>query len=88
MAAQERKVDVKLALRAYQHVVDHGVRDNGGYVHQGLHASTDPDGYSIALSDGTVTLRILFHHGFVLEPPQGKAIDRFLTRLARAGKRR
>ena len=82
----ERKIDVAQALRAYQHIVDHGERRTDGYVLEQLHASTDFDGYGVTLSDGVVHLRILFHNRFVLEPTQGKAVEQFLRRLGRIGK--
>ena len=82
-----RKVDVATALRAFQHVVDRGERTAGGHCYQGIHASTDFDGYTITLSDDRVRLRILFHNRFAIEPTQGKAVEQFLARLARLGKR-
>ena len=80
---KDRKVDVALALRAYQNVIDRGDRSGEGFVYEGLTASSDFDGYTVTLSDGVVSLRVLFHNKFQIEPTKGAAIDRFLTRLTR-----
>lgn len=86
MEAKDRKVDVRMALRAYQNITRLGERDGEGYKYDGLTASTDFDGYTVVISDGAVTLRIFFHHRFSIEPDKGKAIDQFLARLARVAK--
>jgi flavin-dependent dehydrogenase len=83
MEPRDRKVDIALALRAYQTVVDHGERDEEGFVYKGLRASTDFDGYTVTLSDGTISLQIYFHNRFSIEPSNGRAIDRFLALLHR-----
>lgn len=86
MEPKDRKVDVALALRAYQNILDHGQRDEDSFVYKGLRASTDFDGYTVTLSDGTITLRIFFHNRFAMEPNDGKAVDQFLLRLNRVAK--
>jgi hypothetical protein len=83
---KDRKVDVAQALRAYQNILDHGKRDEDGFVYRGLRASTDFDGYTVTLSDGVISLRIFFHNRFAIEPNNGKDVDQFLTRLKRVAK--
>ena len=83
MEPRDLKVDIALALRAYQTVLDHGERDEEGFVYKGLRASTDFDGYTVTLSDGTISLQIYFHNRFSIAPSNGRAIDRFLALLYR-----
>ncbi|MCR9258844.1 MAG: DUF3081 domain-containing protein [Pseudomonadaceae bacterium] len=83
MKPEDRKVDIALALRAYQTVLDNGEREEEGFVYKGLKASTDFDGYTVTLSDGTINLRIYFHNRFAIEPNNGRAVDRFLALLHR-----
>ncbi len=77
----ERKVDVAVALRAYQHIVNRSARCKDAYVMDELRARESFDGYTIILSDEHVTLRIFFHNRFAIEPAQGRVVERFLTRL-------
>ena len=81
--AKDRKVDVALALRAYQNILKFGERENGVFVYEGMTASTDFDGYTITLSDGSISLRVFFHNRFAMEPNKGRAVDQFLMRLKR-----
>lgn len=83
MEPADRKVDVSLALRAYQNILRLGEKDGDGYVFKGLRASTDFDGYTITLSDGVISLRVFFHNRFALEPTKGRAVEQFLLRLKR-----
>ncbi len=84
MEPKDRKVDITLALRAYQSVLDHGERIEEGFMYKGLRASTDFDGYTVTLSDGTISLQIYFHNRFAIEPNNnGRAVDRFLALLQR-----
>jgi hypothetical protein len=81
MEPPDRKLDLALALRAYQKIVDLGRRDGEVCEFGGLTAVTDFDGYTVSISDGIITLRVLFHSRFVFEPQEGRAIDQFLIRL-------
>ena len=83
MDVRERKVDVRLALKAYQAVVDRGERRDGGYHLDGLSAESDFDGYTVAISDGRVRVRVLFHSRVDVDSPSGKALEDFLGRLER-----
>ncbi len=84
MHESERKVDVRLALRAYQAVVDRGQRDDDGYRLGDLRVQADFDGYTVSLSDGRVTARVLFHSRVDVDAPSGKALEAFVDRLRRA----
>lgn len=84
MDRKERKVDVRLALRAFQAITERGTRRNGVSCLDGLHAETDFDGYTVTLSDGRVTVRVLFHSRVAVDAPSGKALEDFVARLERA----
>lgn len=81
MRELERKIDARVALLAYQKIVEKGERD-GDITRLGdLTARSDFDGYTIILSDGTVTARVLFHNKVAIDTPNGKALERFVQRL-------
>lgn len=79
----EEKVNIKQALRVYQKIATQGSRHEDGFKWQGLHASSDFDGYTVYLSDGTTSLTLYFHNKFSLDSPGTKATATFLQRLAR-----
>ena len=45
-------------------------------------ALTDPDGYGVTLTDGTVSARVLFHNRVAIQTPSSRALMRFRRRLA------
>lgn len=83
MAEAERRVDARLALRAYQAVVDRGDRRDGVYHLDGLSAQADFDGYTVVISDGRVRARVLFHSRVDVDAPNGPALEEFRGRLER-----
>ena len=81
---EETRIDAKLALRVFQWVCERGERTAGGsYEFDGLTAR-DVDGYSAMLTDGTVTVNILFHSKVALDTPNRRALVRFHRRLVQA----
>jgi hypothetical protein len=84
----ERKIDVRLALRAYQNVLELGTRDAEGHHLDGLTATSDFDGYTVTLSDRAVTIRLLFHSRVAIDAPSGKALEGFIDRLQRVARKR
>jgi hypothetical protein len=77
------KISVSQALRVYQIVMDQGSRQGDARHFGGLIATADFDGYTVTLSDGTVTLRLLFHSKFSLDSPNGRALEQFIRKLQR-----
>jgi len=73
----ETKIPAELALKAYQYVIDQGQKTGGGYEYQGLRALPDFDGYGVTLTDGIVTLRVLFHNRIAVETPNSRSLMRF-----------
>ena len=86
---KEHKIDVQLALRAYQRVREQGEQvsaDAGAEAWRldSLTVSSDFDGYTVSITDGAVTLQILFHSRIKLASPSGRALENFIARLQRA----
>lgn len=79
----QTKIDVPLALRAYQLIVDHGARNGDVYSFEGLRAGSDFDGYTVFITDEATTVRLMFHSKFALDTPGTGALDRFNRRLRR-----
>lgn len=79
----EHKVDVPLVLRAYQTVVENGQREGERYHWGGLTAESDFDGYTASLSDGHVTVRVLFHSRVDVDAPSAGALEDFLRAVER-----
>ena len=77
----DNKVNIARAFRAYQKVVDMGIKEKDQYVFQGVSVWAESDEYTIALSEGKVTLRIFFHQRFSLEAPTRKEASLFLRKL-------
>lgn len=75
------KIEAGNALRAFQTVIDNGVKTDKGYELDGLTADTGFDGYTVSLSDGTVTLTLMFHQTFSVDSPNSRATDNFIKRL-------
>ncbi len=81
MDENERKIEASAVLLAYQTIITRGERIADGHVLDGLTAVADHDGYSVMLSDGTVTVRVLFHNRVAIEAPSGKALEQFVMRI-------
>lgn len=81
------KLEVKQALRVFQHVVDRGAKVPGGYRLDGILADPGHDGYTVTLTDGTVTLRIFFHNAYEFEYRRRIDLDAFLDKLDKLDRR-
>lgn len=75
------KIEAGNALRAFQAVVDNGTKTDKGYELDGLTADTGFDGYTVSLSDGAVTLTLMFHQTFSVDSPNSRATETFIKRL-------
>lgn len=73
--------DVRQGFRVYNKVVTQGEADKGTHVLQGIHASSDFDGYTLHLSDQEVDLYIYFHNSYKLEYRSKSALNNFLQRM-------
>ncbi|MAZ66295.1 MAG: hypothetical protein CMF25_04230 [Kangiellaceae bacterium] len=74
-------LDTKRLLSVYQKIEKCGTREEGGMYYEGMHASTDHDGYRVYLSDGKVTVQLGFHHAYAVDAPSRLDLDNFQARL-------
>ena len=81
-ATPETKITADLALRVYQKILAQVGRQTEPPAWQGVEAHTDPDGYGVTLTDGTVSVRVLFHNRVAIQTPSSRALMRFRKRLA------
>ena len=77
----QEKIDVRQALRVFQYVTDTGTQCPGGYRLDGVTAREEQDGYTVALDDGRVTLRIGFHHSCSVDCNNRNDFNEFLAHL-------
>ncbi|MET1255702.1 DUF3081 family protein [Aliikangiella maris] len=63
----KNRLDLQLALRAFQKIIDFGTKKDNEYILNGLIASTDFDGYTLFIRDEHVCLSIFFHHKYELD---------------------
>jgi len=77
----ETRVAAELALRVYQKVIARADDAENPPSFGGVTALTDPDGYAVTLTDGTVSARVLFHNRVAIQTPSSRALARFRKRL-------
>jgi len=77
----EKHLDISKALRVYNIVTSNGIKKQEKYQYQGLSAWGAVDGYTVHLSDETVTLSIYFHNKFEIEHKNSKQLDAFIKKL-------
>lgn len=75
------KIDAKTVLEVFQTVMDHGSKAEEGYHLAGLTATSDVDGYTVQLTDGRVTVRVMFHNSIDIDAPGNKDARRFMKKL-------
>lgn len=76
----ETKITADLALRVYQKILA-APEAGKPTARNGITALTDPDGYGVTLTDGTVSARVLFHNRVAIQTPSSRALMRFRKRL-------
>lgn len=77
----KNKIDINLALLAFDKVMQQGTKSAEGRTLEGLTASTDFDGYTLVLQDKLSSLTIFFHNKYELKGPDNKAIDRLTKNI-------
>ena len=80
-AGPETRITAALALRVYQKILAQAERRGELPALRGVTALTDPDGYGVTLSDGIVSIRVLFHNRIAIQTPSRRALMRFRKRL-------
>ena len=77
----EQKIDVKQALRVFQHVLDHGEKTGEDeWSLEGVFASPNTDGYVATLRNDYVRMDIQFHNTYNLDFLNTKERDAFLEK--------
>lgn len=74
-------LDTKQLLSVYQKITKNGRKEDGGLFYQGMHVSTDIDGYRVYLSDGKVTVQLGFHHAYAIDAQSRLDLENFQARL-------
>lgn len=77
----KNKIDINLALLAFDKVVKQGIKSEDGHTFEGITASSDFDGYTLVLQDKLSSLTIFFHNKYELEGPDNKAMDRLTKNI-------
>lgn len=77
----KNKVDISVALLAYDKIIHQGSKGEQGHEFEGLTASSDFDGYTLVLQDKLSSLTIFFHNKYELEGPDNKAMDRLIKNI-------
>ena len=82
------KLDVERALRAFNIIREQGVERDGQFHLGGLTASSDLDGYTVRITDSSVTLTIFFHNKFELDYGSSRQLDAFMERLENVARKK
>lgn len=77
------KLTSRTGLEIFQHILDNGERNEQGYCLDGITAYSAIDGYTVHLTDGVVTVHLMFHHSMAFDSPNQKATDEFLKKLSK-----
>ncbi|MCH8552923.1 MAG: DUF3081 domain-containing protein [Natronospirillum sp.] len=75
------KLDSRTALLAFQIITDKGEKAEEGFSLDGLTATSAIDGYTVQLTDGTVSVTVMFHHSIAFDTPSNRATKHFLSRV-------
>ena len=72
------KIDIRTVLRGVACIQVKGTSAAGdGLIYRGLTLHSDYDGYTVVLSNGQVTLTVLFHNKYELNFKNRPALDDF-----------
>lgn len=82
----KNKIDINLALLAFDIVMRSGEKTDTGSTFEGVTASSDFDGYTLVLQDKLSSLTIFFHNKYELEGPDNKAMDRLIKNIEHIAK--
>jgi len=82
------KINIKMALRAFNRIRQEGTERAGEHHLNGVSAGSDFDGYTITLHDDYVTLQIFFHNKFKLDFVNKRHLNTFIERIEKIGGRK
>ncbi|MGK0440338.1 MAG: hypothetical protein ACJA0N_000124 [Pseudohongiellaceae bacterium] len=75
------KIDIKIALLAFNTIISKGIKSGDEYVLNGLTAHTDFDGYTVTIRNDYVRLDIHFHSKFSFDYSNNKEKTLFLEKI-------
>ena len=81
----EHRFNVKNALKVFGLISERGEQVPEGYLHEGITAKAEFDGYTVSMSDVRVTLYIYFHNKHKFEFERNEDLERFINHLERLG---
>ncbi|SHI16137.1 DUF3081 family protein [Ferrimonas marina] len=77
----EHVINAHEVLRAFDRISRDGKQQGGEFHLDGVVATAGHDGYDITLSNGTVSLTLMFHHKYQLDSPGDEELQHFLHHL-------
>lgn len=77
----KNQLDQRLLLNVVEKVRQHGEAAGNGYILDGLHASTDFDGYTVFLTYQEVTLTLGFHNQYQFDYPNERQLQAFMAKV-------
>ena len=77
----QNELDSKWILDVYETIQKCGQDSEQGKVLEGVHASTDFDGYTVILQDNQVCLTLGFHQTYKMDYQSDAQKDTFIKRL-------
>lgn len=77
------EIDIRMALRAFQNIVELGEKRGNKHYFKGVSAYSDLDGYNVDMTDDKVTLSIYFHSKYNLDYKSALDRDAFLEKLGK-----
>ncbi len=75
------RLDVKVCLSVFNHILSHGEQCDGNYVFQGFKAWSDFDGYTCFLNYSNVTLTMMFHGKYEVDYPNRDELILFENKI-------
>lgn len=73
----DQRFEVHQALRVFAIVTQYGEKKDGLYSLDGLTASGSEDGYTVQMTNGTVTLSIFFHNTYDVKFDTDHELEQF-----------
>ncbi len=75
------KLSARDLLLAFNCLREEGEQRGDSYYLNVLHGDAGHDGYTVTLSDGTVTATVGFHNSVQVDAPNHQALEQFIERV-------
>jgi len=77
----KNQVDIQRLLRIFTLIQQYGEKTSQGHQLLGLTATSDFEGYTLTISDQSVSLDLFFHNKYKFDYPNNQALETFERRL-------